>query len=297
MFEKIQKGNQPYTNPAMGQFYIEELNLITPYAPEPDRDESGVAHWNIKGFHAYNQAVTQTTLDIIERQVEENGMKSLYPYPHLPALPVADLTLDGTWYYCIETMMKHAKMVVKRFIAYAIEETIKQASPKVEEMNPKSVEDTADFTVPCGTVVMIPNTSRAMDKVCKDGNLCAACQEIIRLRNIIDEIANDKLSPDEMAKARLAAVVRDFTATSIPTQDPKYVIIGGKLCNAKTGVSIPADEPIMIFRGKDKTALSIISIYAGACGEGPHADAVKAQVDRFTHFAHNEPDRMKTPDT
>lgn len=82
-----------------------------------------------------------------------------------------------------------------------------------------------------------------------------------------------------------------------PIGDPKYLIIGGKLCNSSTLVPIPEDEPVFIFRGKDKRAISTLKSYLCRCSDMLHVDAVVKRLDEFEAFAKANHHRMKEPDT
>lgn len=83
----------------------------------------------------------------------------------------------------------------------------------------------------------------------------------------------------------------------IKTQDPKYVIIAGKICNAETNKPIPDDEPIMIFRAKDMLAEQTISCYLSLCPTSEHKDAIQHRIRDFRQFSKDHPDRMDMPDT
>lgn len=176
-----------------------------------------------------------------------------------------------------------------------------------------------DHKVPCGTV-------SAYDKQCDSEQLCAACKEITQLRDRVRELEGLKLfvnlqqighfadamaqtrallsgaEADDIARSvargRLAALVRDITETVIPTSDPKFVVKGGIICNAKTNEPIPDDEPIMIFRAKDALAAKTIFDYGMNFQPGtPHRVAIDNQHMAFVDFSHAHPDRMKQPDT
>jgi hypothetical protein len=280
---------KPYLDLTMGQFHIDELDLTTPLAPEPDRVLDGVKYWNHVGFHNYNRAVVQSTLPIIEKRLEDNGLKSAYPYPPYPAMPPATLTFEGDRYYNIEAMMGFTKEIIRRCLDHAIGQPLKQGKGK-----------NMDYQVPCGVNQVMDDKGywKHPDIKCKAGDLCPACKEVVRLRNIIDQITTVQLTPEEIAKARLMAVVRDITAVVVPTQDPKYTIIGGKICNAATGVAIPDDEPVMIFRAKDKQALAVLEFYRNSYPYNDSHDlAIRQQIRRFSDFACDHSERMKNPDT
>ncbi len=62
-------------------------------------------------------------------------------------------------------------------------------------------------------------------------------------------------------------------------------------------IVIPDDEPIMIFRARDKHAAHTIRDYLGRCRDEKHASVVYERIKDFEQFAKDHPDRMKEPDT
>ena len=67
--------------------------------------------------------------------------------------------------------------------------------------------------------------------------------------------------------------------------------------NRGSGVPIPDDEPIFIFRAKDRLAVRILTAYFSAIENPEHASAVAARLEDFKRFAKEHPERMKDPDT
>lgn len=80
-------------------------------------------------------------------------------------------------------------------------------------------------------------------------------------------------------------------------QEPKYDVRGGSIINRATGEAIPDDEPIFIFRAKDRTAAHMLRLYVVECENAEHRQAILRRVWDFEQFARNHPDRMKEPDT
>lgn len=77
-------------------------------------------------------------------------------------------------------------------------------------------------------------------------------------------------------------------------QEPKY---GGTLFNRESGEPIPPDEPVFIFRARDRHAARAIGFYAGDLRNAEHFQAVYQRVRDFNVFAAAHPERMKEPDT
>ncbi len=81
-------------------------------------------------------------------------------------------------------------------------------------------------------------------------------------------------------------------------QEPKYgVNNAGRLFNRATGVEIPDDEPVMVFRAKDRKAVVALQAYFDACSHPDHRVVVKSRIFDFTEFAALHPERMKEPDS
>jgi hypothetical protein len=81
------------------------------------------------------------------------------------------------------------------------------------------------------------------------------------------------------------------------TQEPKYGIKQNRLYNRASGEFIPADEPVFIFRARDKLAAAALEYYMHRCGDPAHQEAVFMRMADFDKFASNNPSRMKWPDT
>ena len=83
----------------------------------------------------------------------------------------------------------------------------------------------------------------------------------------------------------------------LPSQEPKYGIRDGQIVNLSSGAPIPDDEPIFIFRAKDRLAVRILTSYFSAIEDPEHARAVAGRLEDFKRFAREHPERMKDPDT
>jgi len=109
-----------------------------------------------------------------------------------------------------------------------------------------------------------------------------------------DNAAAPQQAAEEITEAPAAPIL-------VKTGDPKYAILGeGRICNAATGEPIPADEPIMILRAKDRMAYMALDRYyrlALARCDGAHCESVAERMQAFQRFSDDHPDRMKIPDT
>lgn len=68
------------------------------------------------------------------------------------------------------------------------------------------------------------------------------------------------------------------------------------ILNRKTGKAIPDDEPIVIFRGKDKRLPELLRLYSKMCHNPEHCDAVDALRERVSRWQGNHQDQVKEPD-
>jgi hypothetical protein len=85
-------------------------------------------------------------------------------------------------------------------------------------------------------------------------------------------------------------------------QEPKYTTDGKSIINRASGEAIPHDEPVFIFRARDKFALNALNHYRDLFeplrrDTRQHRMAVNERCDDFYEFAINNPNRMKSPDT
>jgi hypothetical protein len=84
-----------------------------------------------------------------------------------------------------------------------------------------------------------------------------------------------------------------------PEQEPKYTTNGHAIVNRASGEDIPADEPVFIFRARDKNAVKVLQFYAQRCQHADyhHVAAINKRIKHFRQFASRHPERMKLPDT
>lgn len=86
------------------------------------------------------------------------------------------------------------------------------------------------------------------------------------------------------------------------SQEPKYTVSDlGRLVNRLTGVPIPDEEPVFVFRAKDLWALGALQAYrrqliASSC-DPDHIKVVDDRIRDFEAFAEGFPDRMRAPNS
>lgn len=78
-----------------------------------------------------------------------------------------------------------------------------------------------------------------------------------------------------------------------------HITSDGRLIKSGNGVEIPADEPLILFRGRDYLALPLLMEYRRLCVADGCNDFQMGQVDalieKFKTFAKENPGVMKQP--
>ena len=119
-------------------------------------------------------------------------------------------------------------------------------------------------------------------------------------RDIEKEDLTDLLKAvaDLAASTALQAPVREVPEGMPVTQEPKYGIRDNRLFNRASGEFIPEDEPVFIFRARDRHAIYAIAQYKGHyLQDESHKEAVGNRIKDFRAFMEANPKRMKEPDT
>ncbi len=81
--------------------------------------------------------------------------------------------------------------------------------------------------------------------------------------------------------------------------DPKFHIEGDQIIKTSNGDPIPEDEPLMLFRARDKYALAAIAYYGELCRKGGCNDfqmaGVENRIRAFIKWAEQNPAKLKEP--
>jgi len=80
-------------------------------------------------------------------------------------------------------------------------------------------------------------------------------------------------------------------------QEPKYTVNGSAIVNRASGEVIPADEPVFIFRARDRHAVEVLEFYRDIVRDNKHREAIDKRTGHFYVFRNSHPERMKEPDT
>lgn len=78
-------------------------------------------------------------------------------------------------------------------------------------------------------------------------------------------------------------------------EDRKFKFENGKFVNRISGEEIPDDEPVIIFRARDRHALSVLHYYYEHVNDPHHAEAIQDRIREFSDFKRNNPGAMKEP--
>ena len=131
----------------------------------------------------------------------------------------------------------------------------------------------------------------AQDRCCEHDSDCAVHNAPALPVGPCDCTLSEKPAQDQVAAVR--AVPEGMPVT----QEPKYGIRENRLFNRASGEFIPLDEPVFIFRARDKLAAQALTDYRFHCADEQHRAAIALRFIDFERFANDHPDRMKYPDT
>ena len=94
----------------------------------------------------------------------------------------------------------------------------------------------------------------------------------------------------QAAEARLAAL-----AGGEGGQDRKFKFENGQFVNRVSGEAIPLDEPVIIFRARDKHSLGVLEHYRGLATDPHHQQAIDDRIQDFGSWRELNADRLKGP--
>jgi hypothetical protein len=78
-------------------------------------------------------------------------------------------------------------------------------------------------------------------------------------------------------------------------EDRKFKFENGQFINRVSGEPIPDDEPVILFRARDRYALDVLSFYLSLSKDEHHQQAIKDRIDEFYSYRASHPERMKEP--
>ena len=81
--------------------------------------------------------------------------------------------------------------------------------------------------------------------------------------------------------------------------DQKYHVEGDAIVKSTNGTVIPLNEPLILFRAKDRLALPMLQAYLALCiNDGCNdyqIEGIKAIIEQFSDFQSTFPEVMKQP--
>lgn len=81
--------------------------------------------------------------------------------------------------------------------------------------------------------------------------------------------------------------------------DTKYHVEGDQIIKTGNGQPIPDDEPMILFRAKDRLAIPMLRAYRAICVEDGctdyHLNGLDKLIQDFGTFKEAHPERMKQP--
>lgn len=78
-------------------------------------------------------------------------------------------------------------------------------------------------------------------------------------------------------------------------EDRKFKFEDGRFVNRVSGEAIPDDEPVIIFRARDKHAPPVLVAYLNMVSDPHHRRAVTDRIGEFQAYREANPDRLKEP--
>ena len=76
-------------------------------------------------------------------------------------------------------------------------------------------------------------------------------------------------------------------------EDRKFKFEDGRFVNRVSGDTIPDDEPVIIFRARDRHALQVLYFYQQRCADPHHRQAIEDRIAEFQAYRDSHP--LKEP--
>jgi len=78
-------------------------------------------------------------------------------------------------------------------------------------------------------------------------------------------------------------------------EDRKFKFEGGRFVNRVSGEPIPDDEPVIIFRARDRHSVRVLEFYLGLAEDDHHRAAIMDRIEEFETYRNNNPGKVKEP--
>jgi hypothetical protein len=79
------------------------------------------------------------------------------------------------------------------------------------------------------------------------------------------------------------------------SEDRKFKFENGRFINRVSGEAIPDDEPVIIFRARDRHAVSVLQYYLSLATDAHHQQAILDRIEEFSAYREANPGRLKEP--
>lgn len=78
-------------------------------------------------------------------------------------------------------------------------------------------------------------------------------------------------------------------------EDRKFTYVDGQYVNRVSGIPIPDDEPIIIFRARDRHTVAVLEFYKSLVSDEHHIEGINDRIEEFSSYQSNNPDLVKEP--
>lgn len=78
-------------------------------------------------------------------------------------------------------------------------------------------------------------------------------------------------------------------------EDRKFKFEDGRFINRVSGEPIPDEEPVIIFRARDKHSIAVLMAYLDMAADPHHRQAIMDRLDEFSAYRAKYPERLKEP--
>lgn len=78
-------------------------------------------------------------------------------------------------------------------------------------------------------------------------------------------------------------------------EDHKFKFENGRFVNRVSGEAIPDDEPVIIFRARDRHTIGVLGYYLSRVEDPHHQRAIIERINEFEAFQRDHADRVKEP--
>jgi hypothetical protein len=78
-------------------------------------------------------------------------------------------------------------------------------------------------------------------------------------------------------------------------EDRKFKFENGRFINRVSGEAIPDNEPVILFRARDRHAVELLNFYWKLATDEHHREAISDRIEEFLAYRAAHPERVKEP--